>query len=87
MARPSSGKNVLARAMQALKTTCTAEKLRQALAVVLPLEHGFLLDQVAAVLGIAKSWTCKSRIRFIRSIEHQVTAKPQRVGSSPEKYE
>ena len=80
MARPASGKDVLATAKQAVKSARTAEELRQALAVVLPLEHGFSMDQVAAVLGISKSWACKSRMRFIRSGEHPVTPKPARGG-------
>ncbi|NTU53314.1 MAG: hypothetical protein HGA97_06370 [Chlorobiaceae bacterium] len=54
MARPASGKDVLATAKQALKTARTAEDLRLAQAVVLPLEYGLSMDQVAAILGISK---------------------------------
>ncbi|NTU54510.1 MAG: hypothetical protein HGA97_12630 [Chlorobiaceae bacterium] len=42
IARPASGKEVLATAKQALKTARTVEKLRLAQAVVLPQEYGIV---------------------------------------------
>ena len=80
MARPASGKDVLATAQQALKAARTIEELRLAQAVILPLEYGLSMDQVAAMLGISKSWACKLRTRFIRSRGYQETAKPKRGG-------
>lgn len=58
MARPASGKNVLAMTKQAISKARTAEELRQAQAVILPLEYGLSMDQVADILGVSKSWAC-----------------------------
>lgn len=41
-------------------------ELRQAQAVILPLDFGFSLEQVAMVTGISKGWVCQLRNRFIR---------------------
>jgi transposase len=43
------------------------EELRQAQAVILPLEFGFSMEQVAVVTGISKGWVCQLRNRFIRA--------------------
>jgi len=56
MARPASGKDVLEKAKEALANARTVEELRQAQAVILPLEYVFSIDQVAAVMGISKGW-------------------------------
>ena len=80
MARPASGKDILSAAQQALKTARTAEDLRVAQAVILPLEYGLSMDQVASILGVSKSWACKLRTRFIRSGGKQDVAKPKRGG-------
>ena len=50
----------------ALKQAHTVAELRQAQAVILPLEFGFSLEQVAMVTGISKGWVCQLRNRFIR---------------------
>ena len=80
MARPASGKNVLAMARQAISKARTAEELRQAQAVILPLEYGLSLDQVADILGVSKSWACKLRMRYIRSEGHKEKPKRKRGG-------
>ncbi len=49
-----------------MKQARTEEELRQAQAVILPLEFGFSLEQVAMVTGISKGWVCQLRNRFIR---------------------
>jgi transposase len=67
MARTASGKEVLAKAKELLATAKTVDEMRQAQAVILPLEHGFTMEQVAKSLGISKGWACKLRIRFIKS--------------------
>lgn len=77
MARPASGKEVLATARQALRVARTAEELRVAQAVILPLDYGLSMDQVAGILGVSKSWACKLRTRFIRSCGKPVTPKPK----------
>jgi len=80
MARPASGKDVLVTAKQAVTKARTAEELRQAQAVILPLEYGLSMDQVADVLGISKSWACKLRMRFIQSGGRQEKPKRNRGG-------
>ncbi len=67
MARKASGKEVLAKAKELLAKAKTVEEMRQAQAVILPLEHGFTMEQVALTLGISKGWACKLRVRFIKS--------------------
>jgi len=80
MARPASGSDVLPKAKEALAKARTVEELRQAQAVILPLELGLSMDQVAATLGISKSWACQLRMRFIRSGGLQEETKPKRGG-------
>ena len=66
MARTARGQEVLVAAREALKQAHTVAELRQAQAVLLPLEFGFSLEQVAMVTGISKGWVCQLRNRFIR---------------------
>ena len=66
MARTARGQEVLVAAREALKQAHTVAELRQAQAVILPLEFGFSLAQVAMVTGISKGWVCQLRNRFIR---------------------
>lgn len=80
MARPASGEEVLAKAKETLANARTREELRQAQAVILPLEYGFSIDQVAAVLGISKGWACQLRRRFIQSGGLPAETKPKRGG-------
>lgn len=58
----------------------SVEELRQAQAVIMPLEYGFSMDQVAATLGISKGWACQLRMRFIRSGGLPAETKPKRGG-------
>jgi transposase len=67
MARPATGREVLAQAKAALASARTKEALREAQAVLLPLEHGLSMDEVAAIIGISRGWACKLRRRFISS--------------------
>ncbi len=80
MARPATGKEVIAQAKETLAKARTVDELRQAQAVILPLEHGFSMEQVADVLGISRGWACKLRMRFIRSGGEQKEPKPKRGG-------
>ncbi len=77
MARPASGKEVLEKAKETLANARTVEELRQAQAVVLPLEYGFSIAQVAAVLGISKGWACQLRRRFIQAGGLPAKSKPK----------
>ena len=67
MARPASGKEFLAKAKEMLAKAKTVEELRQAQALILPLEYGFSIEQVAMVTGISRGWACQLRTRFIRN--------------------
>ena len=80
MARPASGKEVLAEAKEALAKARTVKELRQAQAVILPLELGFSMDQVAAVIGVSRSWACQLRMGFIRSGGAQAATKRKQGG-------
>lgn len=80
MARPATGKEVLAIAKEALAKARTVEQMREAQAVILPLEHGLSMDQVGAILGISRGWACKLRRRFIQSVGKPQTPKQKRGG-------
>ena len=43
------------------------EELRQAQAVVLPLEFGLSLEQTAQAIGVSVGWACQLRTRFVRT--------------------
>lgn len=64
MARKSSGTDQLDRAMLALRTAKTADELRAAQAVVLPLAQGLSLKQTAQAIGRSVGTTCNLRIRY-----------------------
>jgi transposase len=55
----------LERARQVLSQAQTVEQLRQAQAVVLPLEHDLSLEQTARAIGRSVTWTCRLRNRFL----------------------
>ena len=67
MARPAGGKKFLAEAKELLAKAKTVDELRQAQALILPLEYGFSIKQVAAVIGTSHGWACQLRTRFIRN--------------------
>ena len=66
MSRPASGNaEVLMDARQAIASTRTVEQLRQAQAVVLPLDYGLSLADTAQVIGVSPGWACQLRRRFM----------------------
>ena len=66
MSRPASGDHkVLNNARQAIAAAQTVEQLRQAQAVVLPLDHGLTLADTAQVIGVSPGWACQLRRRFM----------------------
>ena len=67
MGRSASGREFLSSAKELLGKAKTVEELRQAQALILPLEYGFSIDEVAAVTGISRGWACQLRTRFIRN--------------------
>ncbi|MDA8165411.1 MAG: winged helix-turn-helix domain-containing protein [Desulfobacteraceae bacterium] len=80
MGRPASGKELLGNAKKLLKRARTVEELRQAQAVILPLEFGFSMDQVAGILGVSRGWACQLRTQFIRTGGKKGEAKRRRGG-------
>ncbi len=65
MARTARGAESLESARGLLAGAQTAEQLRQAQAVVLPLDYGLSLEQTARVIGRSPTWTCRLRNRFL----------------------
>ena len=65
MSRPPRGQDVLDSALQAITSATTIEQLRQAQAVVLPLQYGMSLEQTAQAIGLSKGWACRLRNQFI----------------------
>ena len=76
MARTASGIEYLGDARAFRDNAKTAEDLRLALAVLLPLEQGLSIQQTADIIGRSVSVTCSMRTRFGRVIEG-VQAVPQ----------
>jgi transposase len=66
MARQAQGREVLEKAKVRLSKARTVEELRQAQAVILPLEYGFSLEETAAIIGVSKGWASHLRTQFIR---------------------
>lgn len=66
MARSASGMEVLEQAKACLSKAKTLEELREAQAVILPLEFGMSMSQTAQILGISVGWACRLRTRFIK---------------------
>jgi hypothetical protein len=64
MARPFTGQGSLEAARKARDEVRTADELRIALAVLLPLEAGLNLAQTALVLGRSRHTTCALRTDF-----------------------
>jgi hypothetical protein len=80
MARPTRGQEVLEQAKACLTKAKTAEELRQAQAVVLPLEFGLTLQQTAKAIGKSVRWTTELRGEFIRRGGPLPADKPSRGG-------
>jgi hypothetical protein len=80
MARVASGKEVLEQAKNLLVNVRTIEELRQAQAVVLPLEFGLSMKQTATAIGVSVDWACQLRMRLIRSGGIRETEKSTRGG-------
>ena len=65
MARKASGTEAVKRARACIVQARTAEELREAQAVLLPLEFGLSLQQTARAIGVSVGWVCRLRRRFI----------------------
>lgn len=67
MARTPSGQQLLEKAKELLVNARTAKEVRQAQAVILPLEFNMSLEQTSAITGISKNWACHLRTEFIHA--------------------
>jgi transposase len=65
MARPARGAEVLEMAREMVARAETIEQLRQAQAVVLPLDYGLSMEDTARAIGRSPAWTCRLRNRFL----------------------
>ncbi|MBF0154973.1 MAG: winged helix-turn-helix domain-containing protein [Magnetococcales bacterium] len=57
---------MLNQARECLTRAKTVTELRQAQAVILPLEYGMSIPHTAQILGVSTGWACRLRTRFIR---------------------
>lgn len=74
MARLASGEQHVVAARALLKNAKTADELRLAQAVLLPLELGLSLEQTAACIGRSVGATCSMRTRFGKVAEGKISA-------------
>jgi transposase len=80
MSRKPRGTEVLEKAKARLSEAKTVDQLRQAQAVVFPLQFGFTLAQTAEAIGVSVGWTCRLRTHFIREGGVIPTGKQSRGG-------
>jgi transposase len=67
MSRPASGDDeALTRAREAIASAQTVEQLRQAQAVVLPLDYAMSMADTAQAIGVSPGWACQLRRRFMQ---------------------
>jgi hypothetical protein len=71
MARPVSGGQHLERALQVIRTTKSADELRAAQAVALPLLLGLSIQDTAAAIGRAPGVACRIRTRYCKVAEQR----------------
>ncbi len=75
MSRTASGSDkVLLSARQVIVSAPTVEQLRQAQAVVLPLDYGLSLADTARIIGVSVGWACQLRRRFMHG---QIVGSPE----------
>lgn len=86
MSRPMKGQEVLGNALQAIASAKTVEQLRQAQAVVMPLQYGMSLEQTAQAIGISRGWACRIRNQFIRGQIVGDSSQPARGGRRRENF-
>ena len=74
MARKASGADQIASARELLRAAKTADELRTAQAVLLPLELGLSLEQTAKAIGRSVGATCNLRTRYCKVARHERAA-------------
>jgi transposase len=67
MARTAGGHQILDKAKYLLVTAKSVKELRQAQAVILPVEFNLSLEQTATITGVSKRWVNQLRTEFIRA--------------------
>jgi transposase len=67
MARRAGGHQFLEKAKELLVSAKTAKEVRQAQAVILPLEFNMSLEQISSITGISKNWVNQLRNEFIHA--------------------
>jgi hypothetical protein len=72
MARPAGGENELNWARALVAQARSADELRQAQAILLPLELGLSLEATARAIGRSVSLTCKLRNRRRRELAQEI---------------
>ena len=80
MGRKAKGREILESAKAYLSKAKTAEALRQAQAVVFPLEYGMTMEQTAKAIGVSPGWACQLRNRFMKEGSISEAGKPLRGG-------
>jgi transposase len=79
MARKAGGADQVASARELLRMAKTADELRTAQAVLLPLELGLSLEQTAKAIGRSVGATCNLRTRYCKVARHEREApRPKR---------
>lgn len=74
MARKAGGADQIASARELLRAAKTADELRTAQAVLLPLELGLSLEQTAKAIGRSVGATCNLRTRYCKVARRERTA-------------
>ena len=69
MARPATGIAHVEAARALLKSAKTADELRRAQSLLLPLEHQLSIEQTALIIGRSVGVTCSMRTRFARILQ------------------
>lgn len=80
MGRQTTGKCSLAQAHLDAASAKTADQLRVALAVILPLEYGLTLIQTGEAIGKTSGWVARNRRRYINGPSERKNALPRQRG-------
>jgi transposase len=67
MARRAGGHQFIEKAKELLVNAKTAKEVRQAQAVILPLEFNMSLEQTSAITGVSRNWVNQLRNEFIHA--------------------
>ena len=78
MARPAGGRQDIAWARELVSKARSADELRQAQSILLPLELGLSLEQTALAIGRSVSLTCKLRNRRRREQAKEIPIKKRK---------